>query len=300
MLITVYATVLSITMGQVSCLENVDNLLSSRDTSIILYASLSLCEHCMCFCNRLFHLFLRVLIVLSSNFYLILSYTIINHACFVWVCAIMFYSSLCFNCIHCISRWSLKFYHILIQFTYTGNHSTFENQTLIRTTQTLCITLHMKEQVVKVIWQNASLPPHTDGPTVFARRRQCAPHVTHAFLGPSESTTQTASWTVQPCLHNSRQSVVRHARACPFPSKLPLRMGRSGPPSNTWFLEPTLAQNPNYISIGSAVFAQLTTERPYTLQRTVLPLCRVSDTTTLRLIIKPDSNNNNSHNCNQT
>ena len=37
-------------------------------------------------------------------------------------------------------------------------------------------------------------------------------------------------------------------------------------PSNTWFLGPIRAHNPNGISIGSAVFAQLTAECPYTLQ----------------------------------
>jgi len=37
-------------------------------------------------------------------------------------------------------------------------------------------------------------------------------------------------------------------------------------PSNTWFLGPTQILNPNGIWIGSAVFAQLTTECPYTLQ----------------------------------
>jgi len=36
--------------------------------------------------------------------------------------------------------------------------------------------------------------------------------------------------------------------------------------SNTWFLGPTRVQIPNGISIGSPVFAQLTAERPYTLQ----------------------------------
>jgi len=37
-----------------------------------------------------------------------------------------------------------------------------------------------------------------------------------------------------------------------------------GHPSSTWFLEPTRAHNPNGISIGSAVFAGLTTvtDRP--------------------------------------
>jgi len=52
------------------------------------------------------------------------------------------------------------------------------------------------------------------------------------------------------------------------PKKLPLPMGRSGHPSNTWFPGPTGVLNPNSISIGSVVFAGLTsvtdrqTDRP--------------------------------------
>jgi len=42
------------------------------------------------------------------------------------------------------------------------------------------------------------------------------------------------------------------------PLKLPLHTGWSGPPSNTWFPEPTQAHNPNGIWIGPAVFAQIT------------------------------------------
>jgi len=42
--------------------------------------------------------------------------------------------------------------------------------------------------------------------------------------------------------------------------------GGSGPPSNTWFLGPIRAHNPNGISICSAVFAHLTAECPYILQ----------------------------------
>jgi len=37
-------------------------------------------------------------------------------------------------------------------------------------------------------------------------------------------------------------------------------------PSNTWFLGPSQILNPNGSWIGSVVFAQLTTECPYTLQ----------------------------------
>jgi len=44
-------------------------------------------------------------------------------------------------------------------------------------------------------------------------------------------------------------------------------------PSNTWFLRPIQAHNPNGISIGLAVFAQITAESPYTLQwDTTFPL----------------------------
>jgi len=40
---------------------------------------------------------------------------------------------------------------------------------------------------------------------------------------------------------------------------------------NTRFLGPTQFQSPNGISIGSAVFAQLTAELPYTLQLAARP-----------------------------
>jgi len=46
--------------------------------------------------------------------------------------------------------------------------------------------------------KKAASPPHTDGSIVFARLRQRASHVTHASLGPFESTTRTASRSVQP------------------------------------------------------------------------------------------------------
>ena len=43
-----------------------------------------------------------------------------------------------------------------------------------------------------------------------------------------------------------------------------------GPSSNTRFLRPIRAHNPNGISIGLAVFAQMTAESPYTLERAPL------------------------------
>jgi len=64
-------------------------------------------------------------------------------------------------------------------------------------------------------------------------------HVTHASLGPSESQRKR---------HLDRFSIFAQFTAeykkcrCAytgmlFPLKLSLRMGRCGPPSNTWFLE---------------------------------------------------------------
>ena len=45
-----------------------------------------------------------------------------------------------------------------------------------------------------------------------------------------------------------------------------MSLSTSGTPSNTWFLQPIQAHNPNGISIGLAVFAQTTAECPYILQ----------------------------------
>jgi len=44
------------------------------------------------------------------------------------------------------------------------------------------------------------------------------PHIIYDSLGQSEPTTQTVSLSVQSFLHSSRQRVVGHARACPFPN----------------------------------------------------------------------------------
>jgi len=47
----------------------------------------------------------------------------------------------------------------------------------------------------------------------------------------------------------------------PFP-----HISNLDPPYNTWCFGPLGAHNPNGTSTGSAVFAQMTTQRPYTLQ----------------------------------
>jgi len=65
------------------------------------------------------------------------------------------------------------------------------------------------------------------------------------------------------------QTTVDFTMGRPFsPKNLPLPMGGSGPPSNTWFPGPTQVLNPKGSSIGAAFFAGLTsvtdrqTDRP--------------------------------------
>ena len=57
-------------------------------------------------------------------------------------------------------------------------------------------------------WHTAASPPHMDGSIVFVRWRQHAPTSNTWFPGPTPpiSASQTASRSVQPFLHSSRQS----------------------------------------------------------------------------------------------
>jgi len=54
-------------------------------------------------------------------------------------------------------------------------------------------------------------------------------HLIDTSLGTSKSKSQTASRSVQPFLHSSRQTVPILYNGRPFPQKLPLPTGRSGP-----------------------------------------------------------------------
>jgi len=116
-----------------------------------------------------------------------------------------------------------------------------------------------KQQVVKVIWQQAALPPYMDGSVVFTRWRQCASHLIRDSLGPPESKFHTASRSVQPFLHSSQQRVAILYNGPPPPTQNCPSYGGYEPPNNTWFLGPTRLSIPKSISISSAVFAGLTT-----------------------------------------
>jgi len=84
------------------------------------------------------------------------------------------------------------------------------------------------------------------------------PHLTHDSLGPSEPTTQTTFWSVQPFCTDDRRVSLYFTMGRPFPLKIAPSHGGSWPPSNTWFPGPTRVLDSNGILIGSAVFAELT------------------------------------------
>jgi len=95
-------------------------------------------------------------------------------------------------------------------------------------------------------------------------------------FSPPDPASQTACRSVQPFLHSSRQKIPIPYNECLFPAKLPFPMGRSGPPSNTSFTGPIQSDNPNGISIGLAIFTQITAECPYTLQWATAPPSKLS------------------------
>jgi len=104
-----------------------------------------------------------------------------------------------------------------------------------------------------------------NGSLVFARWRQRAPHLMHASLGPARAQIPNGIWI-------SSATFAQLMAVYNRPPLSPLKIARANrgiwTPSNTWFLGPSWVFNPNgiLISIGSAVFAQLTADYPYILQ----------------------------------
>jgi len=99
-------------------------------------------------------------------------------------------------------------------------------------------------------------------------------YATHASLGPSVSKFPMQSRSTQPFLHSSRQRVVI---LCMGPPLSPLKIDASHGGSEPYLIMvswPTRAHSPNDISIGSAVFAGLTTvtDRQTDRQTTLLGL----------------------------
>jgi len=95
-----------------------------------------------------------------------------------------------------------------------------------------------------------------------------ASNLIHASLGPPESITQTASRSVQPFLHSSRQCRDEHLRSdVRGTMTISPSHGRTWTLSNTWFLQPARVVNPNSISIRfcRANYCDRQTDRPHNL-----------------------------------
>jgi len=115
------------------------------------------------------------------------------------------------------------------------------------------------------LYNGRSLPPKLPLPM-----ENLDPHLTHDSLGTSEPKTQTASRSVPSVLYRWPHSVPIFYNAMgtpPFPHQNCLFPWGIWTPSSTWFPGPTRVLNANGISIGSAVFARLTsvTDRQTTL-----------------------------------
>jgi len=80
---------------------------------------------------------------------------------------------------------------------------------------------------------------------------------TIAWVHPSPNRKQPQ--VVQPFLAQFMAESLYLTMGRPFPLKIAVCMGRPGPPSNTWFPEPTQVKNIlNGITISSTIFAELT------------------------------------------
>jgi len=80
-----------------------------------------------------------------------------------------------------------------------------------------------------------------DSSVIFARLRQCAPHLTHASLDPPESyNPNNISIGSAVFAQLTAECPYTLQWAAPFPLKIARSPGESGPPSNT----PTWVRNP--------------------------------------------------------
>jgi len=101
--------------------------------------------------------------------------------------------------------------------------------------------------------------PHRRSTWTVGRWHQCAPHLIDACMDPSESTSQTTFWSVQPFLQSSQQRVQVLYNGPPlFPLKIVHLHGGSGPLQYmaAWG-HPSPQPKRHLISIGSVVFVQL-------------------------------------------
>ena len=149
--------------------------------------------------------------------------------------------------------------------------------------------------MVKVIRHKAASPPHMDDWTVQSYSRGGANvhpiyrKAKHGCRGSVPYVQGIGNMCILSAdhsnpLHNQLPSRYRSHKTSYSISLVPklvamaASLSTSGLPSNTRFLGPIQAHNPNGISIGSAVFAQMTVEYPYTSpQKLPLPMGDLMD-----------------------
>jgi len=90
---------------------------------------------------------------------------------------------------------------------------------------------HLSQQLLSSCCTvHGRVPILHNGPPIFPSKLPFCmgsldPHLVRHSLGLSWSTTQVASWSVQPFLHISWQIIVEHLWACPFPQNCPFLSG---------------------------------------------------------------------------
>jgi len=116
---------------------------------------------------------------------------------------------------------------------------------------------HSSRQTVPNTWQWAPWPKKLPFPM-----GDLDPYLIGPYIVPwadLESSIQTSSRSVQLLCNVHGKAFLYFTMERPFPKNCPFAWGSRPPPSNRWFLGPTRVLNPNGISIGSVIFARLTT-----------------------------------------
>ena len=109
-------------------------------------------------------------------------------------------------------------------------------------------------------WRQRVLPQGHIGATWRIRLNLC-------ILRPIRVHTRNGTWIGLAVLHSLLQKVPILDNGRPYPPELPFPVVHLDLPCSTWCFRPMRAHNPNGTSIDSAVFAQMTTECLYCLQR---------------------------------
>jgi len=104
-------------------------------------------------------------------------------------------------------------------------------------------------------------------PPMRAHWRHLANRVTLCILRPTGVRNQNGKWIGWAVFARLTTESAYTLQWAPLSTRIAPPMGDLDLPCNTWCFRPIRVHNPNGTSIGSAVFAQMTAECFYTLQR---------------------------------